>query len=210
MAEAGASPAQEIEADCRLRIARSGHLNPAGPGARAIPDTAHSGEISVQEVACRLGVRDYDVYYWIRIQRLPGRRTDTGRTAIAWNNAIEAGCRDWLAHPEQFLRTGTGSRPLPATTQEKSELSIQQAAVRLGVLPAAVAYQIRAGRIPAHHGPTGRVIIPWNDQMESELRAQLERPKHPGPTGPGSHPLPETGLARGELSEAAGRAKARG
>lgn len=191
----------ETEADCRRRIARSGHLNPAGPGARTIPDAAaHSGEISVQDAAGRLGVHDYDVYYWIRTNRLRTRRTDTGRVAIPWNDTVEASCRDWLAHPKQFLRTGTGSRPLTAATRDEGELSIQQAAVRLGVLPAAVAYQIRTGHLQARHGPTGRVIIPWNDQVESEARTQLEQPKHPGPTGPGSHPLPETTLARGELS----------
>ncbi|MYS82017.1 hypothetical protein [Embleya scabrispora] len=154
----------------------------------------------MQDAAGRLGVHDYDVYYWIRIKRQQTRRTDAGRVAIPWNDAIEADCRGRLADPKQFFRTGTGSRPLPAATRDESELSVQQAAVRLGVPPAAVAYQIRTGRLHARHGPTGRVIIPWNDQVESDVRTQLERPRHPGPTGPGSRPLPETTLARGELS----------
>ncbi|MDJ0467140.1 recombinase family protein, partial [Streptomyces sp. H27-C3] len=190
----------ETEADCRRRIASSGHLNPAGQGARALTGTAREGEVSVQDAARRLGVHDYDVYYWIRTGRLTSRRTSTGRVAIPWNHTVEAGCRDWLAHPERFLRTGTGSRPLTTGTCDESELSVQQVASRLGVLPAAVAYQVRTGRLPARRGPTGRVIIPWNDQVESETRSQLARPKHPGPTGLGSHPLPETTLESGELS----------
>ena len=42
---------QAIEADCRQRIARSGHLNPAGPGARTIPDAVQHGAITVQDAA---------------------------------------------------------------------------------------------------------------------------------------------------------------
>jgi Recombinase len=84
---------QAIEADCRRRIARSGHLNPAGPGARPTPDAAGHGEITVQDAADRLGVHDYDVYYWIRTKRLHTRRTSTGRIAIPWNNDVEADCR---------------------------------------------------------------------------------------------------------------------
>ncbi|MGW3658739.1 hypothetical protein ACWD6R_25005 [Streptomyces sp. NPDC005151] len=73
-------------------------------------------------------------------------------------------------------------------------------AALLGVLPAAVAYQIRAGRLQAHRGPTGRVSIPWDEQVEAAIRAHPDRPKHPSPTGPDSHPLPEASLVRGELS----------
>ncbi|WP_103544045.1 hypothetical protein [Streptomyces sp. SM1] len=94
----------------------------------------------------------------------------------------------------------TGRRPLPAEAAHAGEISIPEAAARLGVLDAAVRYQIRIGRLPAHRTPAGRIAIPWNDQVEAALRADLDRSKHPGPTGPGSHPLPDTATARGELS----------
>lgn len=85
-----------IEADCRRRIARSGHLNPTGPGAHPIPGASHH-EITVQDAATRLGVHDYDVYYWIRTHRLTTRRTPTGRVAIPWNDDVEADCRRYAA-----------------------------------------------------------------------------------------------------------------
>ncbi|TJZ94948.1 MerR family transcriptional regulator [Actinacidiphila oryziradicis] len=76
---------------------------------------------------------------------------------------------------------GTGS-PTPTRADE---ISIPEAAARLGVLDAAVRYQVRVGRLPAHRTPSGRIAIPWNDQVEAQLRADLDRAKHPGPTGPG-------------------------
>ncbi|WP_191971858.1 MerR family transcriptional regulator [Streptomyces luteolifulvus] len=80
------------------------------------------------------------------------------------------------------------------------EISIPQAAARLGVLDAAVRYQIRVGHLTAHRTPAGRIAIPWNDEVEAALRAHLDNRGHPGPIGFGSHPLPQEAQARGELS----------
>jgi hypothetical protein len=65
----------------------------------------------------------------------------------------------------------TGRRPLPAEAALPGEISIPEAAARLGVLDAAVRYQVRIGRLPAHRTPGGRIAIPWNDQVAAELRA---------------------------------------
>jgi predicted site-specific integrase-resolvase len=156
------------------------------------------GEVSVQQGAARLGVVEHALYYWIRCGRLTARKDAGGRWCIPWDEQVEAACRDWITHPEQFVPTGR--RPLPAEAALPDEISIPEAAARLGVLDAAVRYQVRVGRLPAHRTPSGRIAICWNDQVEAQLRADLDRPKHPGPTGPGSHPLPDTVTARGELS----------
>ncbi|MBA2949526.1 hypothetical protein [Streptomyces himalayensis] len=75
---------------------------------------------------------------------------------------VEASCREWLAHPGQFVPAEIGSRPLPTagTADGEAEPSIQQVAARLGILPAAIIYQIRAGRLAARHRSNGRVAIP--------------------------------------------------
>jgi DNA invertase Pin-like site-specific DNA recombinase/predicted site-specific integrase-resolvase len=184
----------QVEADCRRQIDASGHLTPRP----ATPPLTLPGEVSVQQGAARLGVVEHALYYWIRCGRLTARKDVGGRWCIPWNAQVEAACRDWIAHPEQFVPTGR--RPLPAEAADADEISIPEAAARLGVLDAAVRYQVRVGRLPAHRTPGGRIAIPWNHQVEARLRADLDRPKHPGPTGPGSHPLPDTVTARGELS----------
>jgi DNA invertase Pin-like site-specific DNA recombinase/predicted site-specific integrase-resolvase len=186
----------QVEAECRRQIDASGHLTPRPP----IRLPMGPGQVTVHDAAVTLDVADHVLYYWIRVGRLAAGKNADGRWCIDWNPDVQAACRHWLAHPEQFLPAGPGSRPLPADAVQDGELSIQQAAARLGVLPAAVAYQIRAGRLRTRHGHTGRVHIPWDDQVERDLRANLDRPKHPGPTGQGSRLLPADVLARGELS----------
>lgn len=95
---------QTIEADCRDRIARSGHLNPTGPGARPLPGQTDS-EISVQEAAARLAVPADAVYYWIRTRRLDAHRTGAGRLSIPWNDEVAAGCRQLAARSMHFSPT---------------------------------------------------------------------------------------------------------
>jgi excisionase family DNA binding protein len=185
---------KQVEAECRRQIDTSGHLTPRP----ATPPRTLPGELSVQQAAARLGVVEHAVYYWIRCGRLTARKDVGGRWCIPWDDQVEADCRDWITHPEQFMPTGR--RPLPAEAVRADEISIPEAAARLGVLDAAVRYQVRIGRLPAHRTPGGRIAIPWNDHVAARLRADLDRPKHPGPTGPGSHPLPEATLTRGELS----------
>ncbi|WP_331718602.1 recombinase family protein (plasmid) [Streptomyces sp. NBC_00289] len=184
----------QVEAACRRQIDTSGHLPPRP----TTPPLTLPGEVSVQHGAALLGVVEHALYYWIRCGRLRARKDVGGRWCIPWNDQVEAACRDWITHPEQFIPTGR--RPLPAEAARADEISIPEAAARLGVLDAAVRYQVRVGRLPAHRTPSGRIAIPWNDQVEVTLRADLDRPKHPGPTGPGSHPLPDTATARGELN----------
>ncbi|WP_316768488.1 recombinase family protein [Streptomyces sasae] len=94
----------EVEADCRARIAASGHLNPAGPGARPLPGHVY-GCLSVHDAAVRLGLPADTVYYWIRIRRLTAYRTPAGRWCIPWNSKIEASARQFAAHTRKFTPT---------------------------------------------------------------------------------------------------------
>ncbi|MER6548975.1 recombinase family protein [Streptomyces sp. NPDC001250] len=187
---------QQVEAACRRQIDASGHLVPR----ESLLHGMQPDELTIQRTADRLGVNCHVLYYWIRIGRLTARKGPDGRWCIPWDAHVETCCRSWLAHPEQFAARGVGSRPLPASDTADAELSIQQVAARLGVLPAAIAYQVKAGRLAARHRGNGRVAIPWNTTVEADLRTQLTRLKHPGPTGPGSHPLPADVAARGEIS----------
>ncbi|MEU9283057.1 recombinase family protein [Streptomyces sp. NPDC048341] len=95
---------ETVEADCRARIARSGHLNPAGPGAHPLPEEVH-GCLSVHDVAIRLGVPTDAVYYWIRVHKLHARRTTTGRWSIPWNQQIEDSARQLVTRTRNFTPT---------------------------------------------------------------------------------------------------------
>jgi hypothetical protein len=56
------------------------------------PSALHSGELSVAEVAARLGISTGAVYDWIACGYLAARRTPTGRLCIAYPPEVEAAC----------------------------------------------------------------------------------------------------------------------
>jgi transposase-like protein len=58
---------------------------------RSVP--LQEGEISVPEVARRLGVARSAIYYWLKHDLLPGRRGPSGRWRIPWNSETEAAYR---------------------------------------------------------------------------------------------------------------------
>jgi excisionase family DNA binding protein len=83
---------EQIEAECRTRLEHPGS-GPTGPGSRPLPaEAVESGLISVQQAATRLSVPTTSIYYWIRAGYLAALKTETGRTAIPWDQHIEAAC----------------------------------------------------------------------------------------------------------------------
>jgi DNA invertase Pin-like site-specific DNA recombinase len=69
--------------------------------AHGIPSPERSplapGELSVQEVATRLGVSVHVVYYWIGHGQLEARRTETGRCCVPFPPEVEKACRRRVA-----------------------------------------------------------------------------------------------------------------
>lgn len=61
------------------------------------PSAFHSDELSVAEVAARLGISTGAVYDWIACGYLAARRTPTGRLCIAYPPEVEAACRKRVA-----------------------------------------------------------------------------------------------------------------
>jgi DNA invertase Pin-like site-specific DNA recombinase len=56
------------------------------------PSPLQAGELSVNEVAARLGISVGAVYYWIECGLLAARRTTTGRLCVAYTPEVEAAC----------------------------------------------------------------------------------------------------------------------
>ena len=65
----------------------------------------HSGELSVAEVATRLGISTGAVYDWIAWGHLAARRTPTGRLCIAFSTDVEADCRKRVADSRHIKLT---------------------------------------------------------------------------------------------------------
>ena len=57
------------------------------------PSAFQPGELSVAEVAARLGISTGAVYDWIAWGHLVARRTPTGRLCIAFSTEVEEACR---------------------------------------------------------------------------------------------------------------------
>jgi hypothetical protein len=66
------------------------------------PSSYAAGELSVNDVAARLGVSTGVVYYWIETAQLDARRGSGNRLCIPWNQKIEAVCRQRIAASGHF------------------------------------------------------------------------------------------------------------
>jgi hypothetical protein len=62
-----------------------------------VPKPQNDGELSVKQVAARLGISADAVYSWIANTHLDTRRTTTGRICVPWNDQVEAACRHRVA-----------------------------------------------------------------------------------------------------------------
>ncbi len=77
----------------------------------ARPSPLDAGELTVSQVAGRLGVKPSAVYYWLRAGDLPYRKRATGAVCIPFSTAIEATLRARPAvsrHVNQTQKKATG------------------------------------------------------------------------------------------------------
>jgi DNA invertase Pin-like site-specific DNA recombinase len=56
------------------------------------------GELTVKDVAARLGIREHVAYYWIRHHQLEARRSTRGRWCIPFPPEVERSCRERIAN----------------------------------------------------------------------------------------------------------------
>jgi excisionase family DNA binding protein len=61
------------------------------------------------------------------------------------------------------------------------EISVNDAAARLGCSPGVVYDWIKTGKLPARRGPGNRLCIPWTEQTESECRCRINESGHLNP-----------------------------
>ena len=147
-----------------------------------VPDPHRPGEISVAEAAQRLGCSTTVLYHWIHTQQLTARRGLGNRFCIPWNDQIQAGCRTRIeqsAHLDRTARPRT--LPAPPSPAASGEISVTEAAYRLGCSIGVIYYWIETAQLAVRRGPGNRLNIPWDSQTEASCRNRISQSGHLNP-----------------------------
>jgi excisionase family DNA binding protein len=130
------------------------------------PGLLEHGELTPRQVAGQVGVSAGTVHYWISSGYLAARRGPAGRWCIPFPPDVEQACRERAASSaHQHRDTSPGAR-------RDGELSIAEAAARLGVKPDVVYNWVQQGHLAARRGDAGRL---WIDFTPAAERTCLQR-----------------------------------
>ena len=130
------------------------------------PGLPGEGELTPRQVAGLTGVTMGTVHYWLSSGYLAARRGPAGRWCIPFPPSVEQACRDRAAgSAHQHRDTDPGAR-------RDGELSIAEAARRLGVKADVVYNWVQQGHLPARRGDAGRL---WIDFTPAAERCCLQR-----------------------------------
>jgi excisionase family DNA binding protein len=147
-----------------------------------VPDPCRPGEISVAEAARRLGCSTAVLYHWIHTQQLTARRGLGNRFCIPWNDQIQAGCRTRIQQSAHLDRTARPRKlPAPPSPAASGEISVTEAAYRLGCSIGVIYYWIETAQLAVRRGPGNRLNIPWDSQTEASCRNRIEQSGHLNP-----------------------------
>lgn len=92
-----------VEHACRQRMAASRQLPRRAPDAQH----RHADELTVNQVAARLGISTHVVYYWLRRGYLSARRGPAGSHCIPFSADVEAACRQRIAASTRIPKPST-------------------------------------------------------------------------------------------------------
>jgi len=79
--------------------------------------------------------------------------------------------------------------PAPAPCND-GEVSVAEAASRLGCSAGVIYYWIENGQLGARRGPGNRLCIPWNDRTEAACRERIAASGHLSPAARRTRPRP--------------------
>jgi DNA invertase Pin-like site-specific DNA recombinase len=124
------------------------------------PGLLEDGELTPRQVAGLTGVSTGTVHYWINSGYLNARRGPADRWCIPCPPEVEQACRDRAADSaHQHRDTDPGPR-------QDGELSIAEAAARLGVKPDVVYNWAQQGHLAARRGDAGRLWVTFTPATE--------------------------------------------
>ena len=136
------------------------------------PALLEPSELTVRDVAARLGVNHGTVISWIGQDLLPARRGLYNRWCIPFGPEVEA---RWRAHvaASPHVHTDIDSSPLRPT-----ERTVAQVAEELGINPDAVYHWTVVGHVPWRRGPGGRKYVDFTPEVELACRQRIASSVH--------------------------------
>jgi len=146
-------------------------------------------EISVAEAAQRLGCSTGVIYHWLNTGQLTARRGAGSRLCIPWDDQVQASCRTRIgqsAHLSRAARPRT--TPAPASPATDGEISVTEAAWRLGCSAGVIYYWIESAQLDARRGPGSRLFIPWTGTVEAACRRRIAESGHLSPSARRTRP----------------------
>ena len=147
-----------------LRVARAAH-----------PGTAKRSPSPAVDMVIRLGPTT-PTDQLAALLNAAGLSTGTGRP-------FDVKAVQWIRHAYRI--------PAPAPYAD-GEISVADAAARLGCSRGVVYDWIKTGKLAARRGPGSRLRIPWTDQTESECRCRLTQSGHLNPEARNTLPRSRT------------------
>ncbi|HUZ35101.1 MAG TPA: recombinase family protein [Streptosporangiaceae bacterium] len=146
------------------------------------PDPYAPGEISAAEAARRLGCSTGVIYHWLSTGQLTARRGAGSRLCIPWDDEVQASCRTRIGQSAHLARAPRPrTAPAPPSPAADGEISVTDAAFRLGCSIGVIYYWIESAQLQARRGPGSRLFIPWTGKVEAACRRRIARSGHLSP-----------------------------
>jgi DNA invertase Pin-like site-specific DNA recombinase len=124
------------------------------------PDLLADGELTPRQVADRIDVSVGTIHYWINNGFLPAHRGPANRWCIPFPPEIEAACR------HRANDSAHQNRDIDPQPRRDTELSVADAAGRLGVKPDVIYSWAQWGHIPSRRSQAGRLWIDYTPAVE--------------------------------------------
>jgi transposase-like protein len=136
------------------------------------PALLQPGELTVRDVAARLGVNHGTVINWINRGMLPAHRGLYNRWCVPFEPNTEA---IWQAHIAAcpHVHTDIDQRP-----RQPAEHTIAEVARALGVKADVVYHWAHAGRLVWRRGPGGRKYVEFTPEVETACRQLIANSVH--------------------------------
>ncbi|MGH9002266.1 MAG: hypothetical protein ACRDYV_03975 [Acidimicrobiia bacterium] len=141
-------------------------------GGIASPDLLEPGELTVRDVAGRLGVSHGTVINWINRGMLLARRGLYNRWCVPFGPDVEAAWRAYVAASPHV------HGEIDPRTPMAEERSIAQVASALGVKPDVVYHWAAVGNLPWRRGPGGRKYVDFTSEVEAACRHRIADSVH--------------------------------
>ena len=136
------------------------------------PDLLRPGELTVRDVAARLGVDPGTVTNWINRGLMKARRGRSNRWCVPFGSDAEVAWRERVAASPQV------HRDIDPAGQEPSERTIAEVARALGVKPDVVYYWTERGHVPWRRGRGGRKYINFTPEVAAVCRRRIAASVH--------------------------------